>query len=124
MEDERMERDEKDVESVRKGKKRKRRKQEEEANIDPPTRWEVEYHIQKTKNYKGTGVDNIVAELIKHGGEALVDAVHKLIRTVWETEKMPEGWKLGIICSIYKKGDKLERGNSRGITLLSAAYKF
>jgi len=125
VEDERMERDEMDVKLVRKRKKGKRGKEEEDANIDPPTRWEVEYHIQKTKNSKAPGEDNIlvVAEMIKHGGEVLVDAMCKLIRTRWETEKMPERWKLGIICPIYKKGDKLECGNYRGITLLSAPYK-
>jgi len=107
VEDERMERDETYVESVRGRKKGKRRKEEEEPNINPPARWEVEYHIQKENN-KAPGEDNIAAELITHGGEALVDAMYKLIRTIWETEKMPERWKLEIICPIYKKGDKLE----------------
>jgi hypothetical protein len=117
--DERMEEEEIRVEIVQEGKQRK----EEEVNTDLPTRQEVEDHIQRTQNNQAPGEDNIAAELVKYGGKELLDAMCKWIRTIWETEKMPESWKLGIICPIYKKGDRLECENYRGITLLNVDYK-
>jgi len=80
-----------------------------------PTRYEVERAIQRMENNTVPGEETIVAELIKYGGDGIV-AFHELIKLIWTTENMPQEWDTGIICPIYKKGDKLGCNNYRGIT--------
>jgi hypothetical protein len=61
--------------------------------------------------------------LLKCGGDEIVRLIHKLIMDIWEKEYVPKEWQKSIICPIYKKRDKLECMNYRGITLLCTAYK-
>lgn len=94
-----------------------------QPHIAEPTLQEVEDEILKLKNFKAPGTDNIPGELFKHGGNALCMEMHELIKCIWNAEELPEEWKTSILCPIYKKGDKLECGNYRGIALLNIAYK-
>jgi hypothetical protein len=51
---------------------------------------ECEIAIAKLKKCKSPGDDNISAEQIQAGGETLLSAIHKLINSVWNKEKLPD----------------------------------
>jgi hypothetical protein len=75
------------------------------------------------KKYKSPGSEDILAELLQAGGEILLSAIHKLINSVWNKEKLSDQWKESIIVPVHKKGDKTGCNNYCGISLLSASYK-
>jgi len=75
------------------------------------------------KTHKAAGSDNIPGELIKQGGTELKTRIHKLIMKKWDEETLPTEWTEGIICPIYKKGDRMICSNYRPITLLIVVYQ-
>jgi hypothetical protein len=95
---------------------------EELADIDKPTYEEMIEVIINMKNGKAPGIDNITMELIKNGGPELLQRIFELLMQIWDQERMPEEWEIGIVCPIFKKGDCKEC-NYRGITLLNSTYK-
>jgi hypothetical protein len=68
-----------------------------EPLIPEPSPVEVEIVIGKLKSYKSLGTDQILAELIKAGGETLCSKIHKLTCSIWNKEELPQQWKESII---------------------------
>jgi hypothetical protein len=93
------------------------------VDIDLPSREEIEGALKYLKNNKAAGADSIEAELLKNGGPNLVDALHAVIQQAWTGETLPRSWIEGVLCPVYKKGDKLDCKNYRGICLLNVTYK-
>ena len=94
-----------------------------EPLVPEPSASEVELVIEKPKSHKSTGIDQTPAELFEAGGKTIRCEIHELIIFIWNKEELPERWKESITVPIYKKGDKTDYNNSRGISLFLTTYK-
>jgi len=94
-----------------------------ESLVPKLSAFEVELAIEKLKSRKSPGTDQIPAELIKAGCRTICYEIHKLVISIWNKEELPEEWKESIIIPIYKKGDKTDCSNYRGISLSPTMYK-
>ena len=74
--------------------------------------------VSRLKNGKAAGIDEIVNEVIKYGGEQVSVVIWQIIRICFEGEKTPDDWMKGMIFAIYKEGDGRDPNNYRGISLL------
>ena len=88
-----------------------------------PTMDEMAKAIAGLKDGKAPVGDGIPAEVWKHGGDNLFSSVHQLITNAWKVGYVPQAWKDANSVTIYKKGDRTDCGNYRGISLLSIAAK-
>jgi len=82
---------------------------------DVPTQEEAKEAIRKLRACKTPGIDGVTSEMIKSGGSELIKILHNLIIEIWKKEEMPKDWRVSLICPKYKKGDKKNCNNYRGI---------
>ena len=103
--------------------RRNTRHPEEADDLPPISLEEIEQAVKKTKNRKAPGIDIITAEVLKAGGKPMTEMLHKIFNAIWVQEKTPKDWVRMLVTPIHKKGDKLNPGNYRAISLLSIPGK-
>ena len=84
---------------------------------------EIEEAIQKMKTGKAAGVDEVTTEMIRAAGPIGLQWLYRLFRIIWKKKEVPEEWGKGLIIPIFKKGDRKECNNYRGITLIAHVAK-
>ena len=92
-------------------------------HIPDITEEEITKAITKMKTRKAPGTDEITIEVIKAGGEKMIDMLLKVFGTILAFEKTPIDFSKMIVCPVYKKGDKFLMSNYRAIALLSIPGK-
>ena len=68
-------------------------------------------------------MDRIKNEFIKHGGDAMVDALEGLFNMLWDQEVVPDEWLDASITPIHKSGSQIQLTNYRPIALMSTVAK-
>ena len=82
--------------------------------------------IRGTANRKSVGPDDLPAEVIQAvpgRRPGPLHDFHAIVLAVWQTGEVPWQWKDATIRILFKKGDPLESGNHRGISLVAHAGK-
>ena len=82
-----------------------------------PSAFVAETAIAKIKGNNSPGFDQIPAKLIKAVCRKIRYEIHKLETSVFNKEELSEEWKESIIVPVYKKDDKTDFSNCRGISL-------
>eukprot|EP00795_Rhopilema_esculentum_P010044 gene10044-biopygen12706 len=89
----------------------------------PLTEEELDTALKNTKLGKSPGPDGVLPEVLVHGGNTLKAFLFAIISMFWITENMPSEVTDPNITILFKKGDRSQCGNYRGISLLSVVGK-
>ena len=83
----------------------------------------VEAAVKSLRNRKSTGADNITAEMIKAGGEHIIDALTTICNKIWSTKHWLKLWTQLLVITIPKKEDHQICQNYRTIHFVSHMSK-
>ncbi len=85
----------------------------------PPEKDEIAEEMRKMRD-SAPGEDETRLSYLSKGGEAVLDEVVNLIQFMWSnsSDKWEDSLKIGVIIPLFKKGDRNDPNNYRGVCLL------
>jgi exonuclease III len=84
---------------------------------------EVKESVTKLKTGKSAGPDQIVSEMLKCANPAVIQFLTIFFNYLYDNGLFPLEWSKSIIVPIYKKGNKNNPDNYRGVALTSIVSK-
>ena len=84
---------------------------------------ELDVVLKSLKRNKCSGPDKILNEFLINANTAVKLFILLLFNKILEIEYFPEVWAIGRVFPVYKKGDKTDENNYRGITVISCLGK-
>ena len=92
--------------------------------VESISKEEVRENIQRMKNGKAVGPDDIPVKVCECLGEIALKLLTKLYNITMESERMPDEWRDSVLIPIFKnKGDIHSCSNDIGITCISHTMK-
>ena len=80
--------------------------------------------IQKLKNRKSPGPDNITNEMLQHLGNSALKVLINIFNLSWKNGQVPQCWKEATMVPILKRGkNKTKAPSYRPISLTSCVCK-
>ncbi|MEW8547096.1 MAG: hypothetical protein AB2693_26575, partial [Candidatus Thiodiazotropha sp.] len=92
-------------------------------NIPPATLEEVQHAILRLKSNKAADYMDLTSEHLKYGGHCVEAYLVNLVNFIFAAKRVPPVLKSGQITPIFKKGEKTNPANYRGITVTSIILK-
>ena len=89
----------------------------------PISQEEVIFALNRLKMGKAAGPDMIVGEMLKYASNDIAPFFVKLFNHMFDHGLYPSNWTDSIILPLYKKGDRNDPGNYRGISLCDISSK-
>ena len=80
---------------------------------------EVRSCMKKIKNGKLAGLDDIYPEFMKYVPDELVLMITTFFNKIHDIGIVPDDWAISIYQPIFKKGEKMNANDHRGISLAS-----